>query len=716
MLTGNTKWVSFIRLCVVLVTVLGVSVASGLVTAQQATVRKLKIGTTVTGTFDARTFAQTYTFDGTKGDTVTLTATSRTRGLLLALLLTDATGTPIQQVAELTKEVVEIKDFKPENGIYYLTVLRATGVQGNTASTFTLTMAGSTVAPTQKTVTLAQGMTISLSWTTNDDLNLEVRDPIGGAINLNSPSATSGGRLNANVNGDCNNATSNAPTERIDWGRGTIPAGSYEVIVYFVKSCATGAVGSNTFTVNLSVEGKAQQTLQGTLTKTGDAYVGSFSIDALDQIVVRPGGVNAGVSLADFAGKINSAIPLGTNPGITGSIGRSNPGDVYSFEVAAAESVTIAMRAIEGGSLDPYLALLSPDGQIATTNDDENTTTRNALIAARLNAAGTYRVIATRFGAAFGGTEGQYQLTVTRSGTTVAVAPTAAPGTGGAITPVVPITTAVAVVTPGGNPTGSIQALVQWDSRADVRILIRDPQGRSLYTDRPRIDSGGILSKTGNLNCPANASTTPETYAYWNTARPPAGVYEVKIWQNSACNDTAPTTVTFTMTIGGTTFAPIVFNPPGDRQIYLTTFTVGADGKGEVRAGDVFDNTVKFDFNAELNSARQIVYNQAQAIQGEITQAQPYQLYTFTGEIGDKVTIIMRKLPNSVVDPYLFLVAPDGITQLAFNDDAGDNQLGLTDAKIVYSLTSSGTHTIIATRYGADLGGTQGAYRLQLLK
>src|SRR5438552_1817511 len=50
------------------------------------------MGQTVTGTLDAKTFARVYTFTANDGDTVTLTATSKSSGLFLAMLLSGPDG------------------------------------------------------------------------------------------------------------------------------------------------------------------------------------------------------------------------------------------------------------------------------------------------------------------------------------------------------------------------------------------------------------------------------------------------------------------------------------------------------------------------------------------------------------------------------------------------------------------------------------------------
>jgi hypothetical protein len=68
------------------------------------------------------------------------------------------------------------------------------------------------------------------------------------------------------------------------------------------------------------------------------------------------------------------------------------------------------------GTLDPTLYLIGPQGDQIAENDDavagENT---NALISnLTLPADGQYIIIATHFGARYGGTTGTYSLTLTQ--------------------------------------------------------------------------------------------------------------------------------------------------------------------------------------------------------------------------------------------------------------------------------------------------------------
>ncbi|MEO1400471.1 MAG: PPC domain-containing protein [Cyanobacteria bacterium J06635_1] len=70
-----------------------------------------------------------------------------------------------------------------------------------------------------------------------------------------------------------------------------------------------------------------------------------------------------------------------------------------------------------------------------------------------------------------------------------------------------------------------------------------------------------------------------------------------------------------------------------------------------------------------------------------------YDLYRFTGEAGQQVTIT---LSSPDFDAYLFLVDPDG-NKLAENDDID----GSTDASLTVNLPVSGEYMIVANSYDA---------------
>ena len=88
-----------------------------------------------------------------------------------------------------------------------------------------LNLAESGYPPTQ---VLTSGLQIDLNWSNTSNLDLEIRDPIGGSLYWDNPSVPSGGTLPANRNGSCELLQTEQP-ERASWPAGTLPSGSYEI-------------------------------------------------------------------------------------------------------------------------------------------------------------------------------------------------------------------------------------------------------------------------------------------------------------------------------------------------------------------------------------------------------------------------------------------------------------------------------------------------------
>jgi hypothetical protein len=102
------------------------------------------------------------------------------------------------------------------------------------------------------------------------------------------------------------------------------------------------------------------------------------------------------------------------------------------------------------------------------------------------------------------------------------------------------------------------------------------------------------------------------------------------------------------------------------------------------------------------------VINYGQAVTGQITPADYFQLWQFTGHRGDRVRISMSSADG--LDSYLGLVEEATSTVLIEDDDSG----GGSDALIETTLPSDGTFVIAATRYDFENGTSQGTYQLEL--
>ena len=682
--------------------------------------RTLVSGTPLSGTLNKNNLAQVYTLPGSKGQVVTLTVTNKS-AVPLALVLTDASGTIVAQNYDLdiTGQVSLANVTLPATGNYGVTVFKSAGVDSFTDVTFTLTAAvigavtpEATLAPTAvataestteagtpstpettqnvvatpfKTGQLltTSGLNVQLAWTTTDDLDLEVRDPVGGSLRWATPTVNSGGTFGKNANQGCAAPTTTSPTESATWTPGGIPTGSYEVLVYYEKSCAGDKPVS--FTVTTTVDGKALDPVQGSLLP-GQVYDASFVVnaDGTSERTGLSGIVND--QLPDDATKILAAAsPIEIGIPVNGTITNKQPYQSYSFAGQANDQVTVAMNAT-AGSLDTFLFLLDSTGNVVASNDDPAKGDTNAVISnALLPAAGTYTIVASRYAKRIGGTEGTYTLTLTSQGTQLSQAFL-------------------------DLPRGALEVRLLWNSSADLQLLVRDPGLNSVYVDKPTIATGGQMVALGNNNC-AVPQGTPFSYIYWPTTTPPrAGVYEVQVWFKNECNDTTPVTANLYITYNGKQVYADTTRPLlNDR--YLTSFTITADGQVATSDGGIITGVDSLDYQPRVEGAT--VIEPATPQSGTITQDNKFDVYVITGKANEVYSIAMNNTSGNL-DTSLYLIGPAG-NQVAANDDAevGKNTNSLISK---FTLPADGQYIIIATHFGARYGGTTGTYSLTLTK
>ncbi|MDZ4766858.1 MAG: PPC domain-containing protein [Chloroflexota bacterium] len=703
--------------------------AGGILRAQSS--RNLTPDTPLTGTLDnSANIVQIYTLIGGSGEVITLTA-SNTLGVPLALVLTDAAGGAVGQIVDtdVTGDVT-LTATLPSPGVYYVTVFKAGGIGSIGAVDFTILLATASgtvtqvapaatvtptldaaltsltattapVIPTAAAVTPAPevtlgavleaaqlvdslGITISLTWNTTNDLDLEVRDPVGGSLYWLTPTVASGGSLGANVNQGCDVTTANNPTETAAWLPGAVPSGSYEVLVYFQEACAGAAPQS--FTINLNVNGTVLPPVTGTLLP-GQTYVSSFDIETDSTVAATGlvGVVDDQILPAPAAEILASAgsIELGTT--INGTITNDQPYQAYSFAANASDIVSINMDAISGGSLDTFLALLDPGGAIVSVNDDSaQGITNSAIASALLPSEGTYTIVATRYAKAIGGTEGNFTLTLFSQ--TAGLPPAFL-----------------------SLPRGSLEVRLLWNTAADLQLLLRDAAGEAVYDDSPQSRSGGILGADGNVNCRAPVDETAFSYIYYpQTIQPRLGSYEVEVWYQNACNETRPTTFTLYVGLNGREIFSTTVQPlPNER--FLTSFSIGANGAATPSDAGIIRGLQTLDFPPEIEGASVIV--PGVAANGSITPDNKFDVYVFDGTAGDVVSVAMNAT-SGTLDTALYLAGSTG-AQLAENDDVepGTNKNSLIAN---YTLPQTGRYIIIATHFGALYGGTIGTYTLTL--
>lgn len=708
----NRSLRNFLRLMPFLM-VMCFSLAS--VLAQDAT-RTLSPDVVTTGVLDSQNVAQTYNFQGSAGETISLTATSQS-GLGLALLVTDSSGATVAQAFDNTTGTAVLPAFAlPATGTYYVTVFSAIGVTVPAGSQFTLNFTSdlaveSTLPPeaTAEPSTLEQtltpaattsvftpgelltstGISISLSWGSTANLDLEVRDPVGGSLRFATPSVPSGGVFGTNVNSVCDALNGTSPTEEATWRSGVVPTGSYELIVYYqpIEACPTTA--SVDFTINVTLDDVPLDTIEGTLSPN-QTFLSSFVVNADGTLLPGLSGPYTDtttlppVSVQDL---LASAQPIARDVPVVGTITSGNYYQAYSFNGIANEIITISMTAT-GGSLDTLLLLLDANGNVIDSNDDIQFGITNSSISnRRLVLDGRYTIVATRYGKNVGGTEGPYELTLTGP-------------TGQLPQEILDL----------GLERGDIEISLQWNTAADLRLLVRDPRGDSVFVDTPQVPSGGRLGAAGNIGCRVSQAS-PVSYIYWPQGALAAGLYEVEVWYQNQCNDTRPVNFTLTILVNGT---PVFVGTaqPGLDQRYLTSFVVDVSRQATAGPFGLIGTSQRleagtFDFQSQLESARPVA--SGERVSGSITSDKKFDLYYFDGEVGDIVTISMETSAGRL-DTALFLIDPNGL-QVAENDDAvvGESTNSLINE---FTLPETGRYIIIATHFGMLYGGTTGAYNL----
>jgi uncharacterized protein YfaP (DUF2135 family) len=694
MLKTRGRWMLLLALLALLVTGLPV-------VAQTATGNVLEPGVPQTGILNAEIVARSFIVESvTEEDGVLITVTSEppaTLGVIItyaedgvvALMETGSSGTidigPVPMFGTSGLNVTVFNAGLPLTADTPFAIeLTLPGAEPTAAPTAAVveTLAPETTveaeAPSQ--VVLNQGISVTLSWPSTDDFDLEVRDPVGGSLYWETPTVASGGTISANANQQCVNVSPNA-RETATWSAGGVPTGSYEVLVYFQSSCNDGADAS--FQVDINVDGVPLDAVTATISP-GDVYALAFEIaaDGTAQLMSNGSVVNVNDLAAPASQILAAAQPIAVGSTVTGRLTNQDFFQSYAFDAAADVLYTISLEALSG-SLDTLVQILDAQGRLVRVSDDrEFGVTDSLLEGVLLPSAGTYTIVATRYAKSTGGTEGEYALTLSEadSGLPADFSDSLLPG--------------------------SLQVLLVWNTPADLQLLVRDPSGDAVFDDVPQIASGGRLAAAGNVQCRVSEAA-PFSYIYWPPEiSPRAGSYEVEVWYQNPCGTAQPTTFNlYVLYQGQQVYAATEQLLPDER--FLTSFTINADGTATPSAGGVIRGVQDIPYQPELTNA--IPLAPGQTVTGSITPDNKFDLFSIEGTAGDVINIAMNATQGSL-DPLLFVIGPSG-EFIAQNDDAvaGEN----TNALIAnLALPVDGTYIIIATHFGGPYGGTTGAYQL----
>ncbi len=453
------------------------------------------------------------------------------------------------------------------------------------------------------------------------------------------------------------------------------------------------------FSLTVTFNGEVLPSVEGSIApstnpNSDSVYISNFIVQDENTATINEGGAYPDTALNNLpASSIElsgMAVPIPRDVPTTGAIFEEQDFVVYSFEAEANDIVTISMTATSR-NLDTLVQLIDPNGNLLAVNDDIAGSTNSTISNEVLIQAGTYLVVATRYGKEVGGTEGEFTLVITGSTTSL------------------PDNIADLVV-----PEGDIQVYLTWNNNADLQLLVRDPVGQSVYDDNPQVTSGGLLAENGNVGCTVSEGD-PLSYIYWPSGLLRPGTYEVDVWFENTCDDTSIVDFTLTVVVAGQVVLVESANPAiGDH--FVTNFTVNSDGTAVAGpAGRSTDGITLADIEGE----NRLPITPNVPVQGALTLDNALDVYTFDGTAGQIVTITMQRSPGSILDTNVFLLSEAGI-QLASNDDATPGSfVGATDRTTDslisgFTLPSDGEYIIVASRFGTFFGGTTGAYQLTL--
>lgn len=380
----------------------------------------ITLGETLNGALYREQPYLSYSFDAQENDVVSIDLSAISGNLDTLLQLMNANGSILQVIDDspgtTNSQISNVR--LVDGGTYYIIATRYGKELGGTEGEFALSLTeGVAFTPTDITELgfPVGAISVLLTWNTNADLQLLVRDPVGDSVFDDTPQITSGGQLVDDGNVNCT-VSDGSPTSYIYWPEGLLRSGIYEVDVWYQNSCNDATAVEFTLTVLVNGVPLIQE-VQNPL--PDQHFLVTFTIGPDGQPTSGLGGfITNDTTGLDYTN--DTPVSVSLNSPVTGTISPTNAYDVYAFDGTAGQTISIAMNAVSQ-TLDTKLLLIAPSGIQVAENDDADpllvTTntgrTTNSLIASyTLQETGQYIIIATRYGIQFGGTIGAYSLTV----------------------------------------------------------------------------------------------------------------------------------------------------------------------------------------------------------------------------------------------------------------------------------------------------------------
>ncbi|MCD4687561.1 MAG: redoxin family protein, partial [Anaerolineae bacterium] len=415
----------------------------------------------------------------------------------------------------------------------------------------------------------------------------------------------------------------------------------------------------------------------GTLSPTIAAFIdavaahpGVGSFDAAGYTGAVPGAMLLPVD-------VEAAETISSGATVTGTIDDDTTQVAYRFDGMAGDEVTVTMSATNG-TLDCTVVLLTADEESLGENDDiERGIITDSALTVTLPEDGTYLVVATRFLEANGFSTGDYELSLEIA--LPAPPPDAPPP-------------------PATDPAA--QAGSGWTQREGEGFLVYNTEVEGTISGLNPVQLYAFEAQAGDvvaLTLTHDPGSTPLSLEIKDTAQhrfavsdpsedgvttlenlvlPEAGLYRVRVFQER------------------------------DRNLGEIDFTLAltlVEGELPLNAPAALGEPVP-------QMSGDLTYGAT--VSGTITAEQYEQRWTFEGQAGDQVTIVMARdvdVPGGL-DGYLLLEGPDGSVLIQVDDTGGSVMPAVAD----FALPETGLYTIVATRFGFERGYSTGNYTLSL--
>lgn len=422
--------------------------------------------------------------------------------------------------------------------------------------------------------------------------------------------------------------------------------------------------------------------------------------------------------LASITSAQEAAATLTADTPATGSLSTDNPVDVYVFTATGdVASLNVSSPAIPVGILltDPFGATVA---EAFPTDAGEA-----ALQDIPVDAGASYLV--TVFTTDIN--TGDYTLTLSlpdEADSEATAAESEAEATPEAETvqaTEVPVATVGNVVTSlEASETiqlnNGMEVRLEWDAAVDLNLEVRDPNGNTLFFNSRTSPIGGSFGFDANGLCEVISDAPVET-ASWGPGFLPTGSYEILVYYRQDCEALAQIVpFSLTVTVNGnvlpTVDATIAPSPvENSDSVYLSNFIVEDAATATINEGGAYPDTaidnLTIPFANLQAGAQPISFNTP--TQGAIFEAQDFIGYSFEAEADDSVTISMTATSRNL-DTLIQLVGPTGGI-VAVNDDSG----GSTNSTITNQrIPQTGTYYVVATRYGKEIGGTEGEFTINI--